>query len=69
MRDIYDTKIGIVTALHTIQETCKNHIDSGCCTCPLRVDCVADQPFICGIHSGDPEDWHINDIMNWRAFK
>ena len=68
MSDIYGTKIGILTALHTIQETCKNHIDSGCCTCPLRVDELADHN-ICGIHAGDPEKWNINDIMNWRAFK
>lgn len=67
MKDIYASEVGLLTALHTIQDECKAHRDCG--TCPLRNDDNDDNPNLCGVRDEIPGCWELNDIMTWRAFK
>lgn len=67
MRDIYASKTGLLAALHTIQDECRNHRD--CETCPLRVNSEHESPNLCGVRDVIPDCWDITDLMNWRAFK
>lgn len=67
MRDIYASETGLLTALHTIQDECKRHDDT-CTDCPFRIK-HNEYNLQCGIRSRVPEEWDINDITDWRAFK
>ena len=67
MRDIYASETGLLTALHTIQDECKRHDDT-CTDCPFRME-AGGYVVECGIRFNEPEQWNINDITDWRAFK
>lgn len=68
MRDIYGSELALLTALHTIQDECKNHDE--CYGCPFCLGIGEDFKVLkCGIRFRDPVKWEINDIMTWRAFK
>lgn len=70
MRDIYASKIGLLTAVHTIKAECEKHDE--CCRCPF-ID--PEDDFECGIQYPAPVHWDIIDINDsndstiWRVFK
>ena len=68
MIDIYGSTIGLLAALHTIQDVCKSHPD--CFTCPLcNAELDNGLASTCGVRDAQPHCWNINDDMDWRALK
>lgn len=60
MLDIEDIKQSdILEALNIIKTVCYNNM---CSFCPFGGD-------LCHIKISDPEDWDIEEVTIWRAFK